>query len=153
MSAPLFRKLGGTYFIDDKVLNGVFEANFLKKLSTFKLEDSPLEANSFILSSGSFFSQGLISTPDSVFEPIFNADVIPSSLPDSWCDKNLFHSQPFMQFGVETDKNFKIKIKGEPIENVYAVGSLLGGANSAKEGSGGGIAILSALYVANSLSR
>lgn len=148
-----FEKLGGTYFIDDKVLNGDFDGNILKAVSTVKLEDSPLEASKFILSTGSFFSQGLVSTPDSISEPVLDSDLTAIPPSDEWSRKNFFESQPFMKFGVETDKDFKIKIKGQQIDNVYAIGSLLGGADSVKEGSGGGIAILTALQVANSITR
>ena len=53
-----------------------------------------------------------------------------------------------MQFGVTTDREFHVTFNGVPASNVYAVGAILGGTNPIREGSGGGVAILSALQVA-----
>lgn len=148
-----FEKLGGVFFLGDKVTKGFFQDYRLKEIETANLEDIHLRADHFILSTGSFFSQGLVSTPECIYEPTLNADVLQTQTRIDWCSKNILEPQRFMEFGVDTDENFRIKISGHVIENVYAAGSVLGGANPVQEGSGGGIAILTALHVAHSISR
>ena len=56
-----------------------------------------------------------------------------------------------MQFGVITDRDFHVNFKGVASQNVYATGAILGGTNPIREGSGGGVAILSALQVARQI--
>jgi glycerol-3-phosphate dehydrogenase subunit B len=54
-----------------------------------------------------------------------------------------------MSFGVLSDDRFRVLKDGVPVQNLYAAGSLLGGCNPVKEGSGAGIAMITALYVSD----
>ena len=63
----------------------------------------------------------------------------------------MFEAQPYMNFGVSTDTSLRAVKEQKPVENLYAVGSVLSGCNSLKEGSGAGVAILSALHVSESI--
>ena len=54
-----------------------------------------------------------------------------------------------MSFGVATDASFHATLNGVAVENLYAAGSVIGGCNSMKEGSGAGVAVLSSLHVAS----
>ena len=56
-----------------------------------------------------------------------------------------------MTFGVATDEKLRIKIKGDVQQNLFAVGSVLGGSNTIHEGCGAGVSMLTALYVAYNL--
>ena len=67
----------------------------------------------------------------------------------TWYKRNLFEDQPYMSFGIATDSSFKAIKDGNHVENLYVVGSVLGGCNALKEGSGAGVAILTSLYVSS----
>ena len=54
-----------------------------------------------------------------------------------------------MSFGVSVDAAFHPLRSGKPVANLYAIGSVVGGYDALKEGSGAGVALLTALYVAN----
>ncbi len=146
-----FEQLGGTYFLGDNVTRGYMEGPALKEIETANLSGMSLQADNFILATGSFFSQGLVAEPDRIYEPVLGADVEAPSDRSLWCGKSIFDNQPYMQFGVTTDRDFHVMFNGVPAGNVYAVGAILGGSNPIREGSGGGVAILSALQVARNI--
>lgn len=58
-----------------------------------------------------------------------------------------------MHYGVKTDEHFRAMMNGKPIENLYVSGSVLGGANPLKEGSGAGISLLTSLHVAEQILK
>ena len=65
----------------------------------------------------------------------------------------MFEAQPYMNFGVSTDGCLRAMKDRKPVENLYAAGSVLSGCNSLKEGSGAGVAIISALHVSESILK
>ena len=146
-----FQKLGGVYMLSDSVVSGEFEGGKLKSIKTNNHGDTEFKADNFILASGSFFSKGLASDIDGVYEPIFGLDVDSLDVRSEWYERNLFDAQPYMSFGVATDNEFHVKKNGERIENVYATGSVLSGFHPMKQGCGAGVSILSALYVSSLL--
>jgi len=148
-----FQELGGTYFLGDNVEEGTFKDNRLVNIKTNNHGDIKLEAEEFILASGSFFSKGIVANPEKLHEPIFGLDINGDSDRAQWFDKNVFNEQPFMRYGVKADSDFRASINGQPIENLYVAGSVLSGANSLKEGSGAGISILTSLFVAEQLLK
>ena len=100
---------------------------------------------------GSFFSKGLIATPDKVFEPVFGIDLTYADGREEWLDRNFWNRQNYISFGAGCTGKLNAIIDGKPVENLYAIGSLLGGSNTLYEGCGGGIAIISALYAADEI--
>ena len=144
-----FQKLGGTYMLGDSVTGGEFENGILKSITTQNHGDKKFEADNFILASGSFFSKGLVSDFDGVYEPVFGIDVDSIKERPQWYRRNMFEDQPYMEFGVATDKDFKTMKNGEKIDNLYAAGAVLSGFNALKEGCGAGISILTALHVSS----
>lgn len=148
-----FQKLGGTYILGDSVIRGDFEGNHLKGLYTVNHGDTFFEADNFVLASGSFFSRGIKATRDGVVEPIFALDVDCCPERTSWYDTNMFGSQPYMNFGVRTDKSFRVFRDGKTVENVYAAGSVLSGFNSIKEGCGAGVSILTSMDIVDTISK
>ena len=144
-----FQKVGGTYMLGDSVTGGGFEDGKLKYITTQNHADVRFEADNFIIATGSFFSKGLVSDINGVKEPIFGLDVKTSEVRADWYKRNLFESQPYMNFGVASDSGFRASREGKSIENLYVAGSVLAGCNSLKEGSGAGVAILSSLHVAS----
>ncbi len=148
-----FEELGGLYFLGDHVNDGIIEGNQLKEIHTTNHGDIKMEADQFILATGSFYSKGLVATPDKIYEPIFGLDIDASDKREDWFDEKVFNNQPFMQYGVKADDDFRATINGNPIDNLFVAGSVLGGANALKEGSGAGISLLTSLYVAENLLK
>ena len=148
-----FQELGGTYFLGDNVEEGTFENNRLVAIGTNNHGDIKLEADEFILASGSFFSKGIVATRDKLYEPIFGLDVDGETNGSEWRDEKFFNDQPYMHFGVKTDSQFRAMIKGESVENLFVAGSVLGGANALKEGSGAGISLLTSLHVVEQILK
>jgi len=145
-----FQKLGGVYMLGDTVTGGDIADGKLRSITTANHGSTRFEADNFILASGSFFSKGLVSDIDGVREPVLGLDVDYLEERPQWYRKDMFEAQPYMSFGVSTDDGFHALKDGKPVENLYAVGSVLGGYYPMKEGSGAGVAILTALHVASS---
>ncbi len=143
-----FQELGGTYLLGDNVEEGTFENNRLLDIKTKNHGDIKLKAEQFILTSGSFYSKGIVAAPNKIYDPIFGLDIDGDTDRAQWFDEKIFNDQPYMYYGVKTDKHFRALMSGEPIGNLYVAGSVLGGANALKEGSGAGICLLSSLHVA-----
>lgn len=142
-----FQKLGGVYMLGDTVTDGEIVEGKLKYIRTSNHGETEFYADNFIIASGSFFSKGLVSDFEGVREPVLGLDVDAPVERAQWFGKNLFETQPYMSFGVITDDEFHAWKGGDPVTNLYAVGSLLGGCNPVKEGSGAGVAVITALYV------
>lgn len=146
-----FEKLGGVYMLGDTVTQAKFEHNKVKSVSSINHGDIPFYAENFILASGSYFSNGLVAHPHQVIEPVFSSDIDFAPEREDWYDKSFLGKQNYMRFGVMTDDCFRIKIKGNVQQNLFAVGSILSGFNALYEGCGAGVSMLSALYVADNL--
>ncbi len=146
-----FQELGGTYLLGDNVELGEFDNNRLLAIQTSNHGDIRFEADQFILATGSFYSKGIVAAPDKVYEPIFGLDVDGHDDRSAWFDEEIFNPQPYMHFGVKTDTDFRALMDDESVDNLYVAGSVLGGANSLKEGSGAGVSMLTSLYVAEQL--
>lgn len=148
-----FEHLGGVYMLGDKVTEGRIADATLKTLSTVSLGADSLSADQFVMATGSFFSSGLVARPDSIRESVFDLDVDAPADRSKWYSKQVFDEQPYMSFGVHTDGSFRVSKDGKTIDNLYAVGAILGGCNSLKEESGAGVAILTALTVAKAIDK
>lgn len=148
-----FEELGGTYFLGDNVKEGILKNNRLVSIQTNNHGDIKLEADQFVLASGSFYSKGIVATRDKLYEPILGLDIDGDIDRDKWLDDKFFNNQPYMHYGVKTDGKFRALMNGRPVENLYVAGSVLGGANALKEGSGAGISLLTSLYVAEQLLK
>ncbi len=115
------------------------------------LEGEVLEADDFVLATGSFFGGGLVATPQRVCESVVGVDVAFAPERDDWYSRGALSEQPFERFGVVTDEDFHPMMEGAKVSNLYAVGALLAGADGVTEGCGGGVATLSALCVAEKI--
>ncbi len=123
-----FISSGGTLLPGDSVVSGDWDGEGrLLRVRTRNLEDTPLEADSFILCTGKFFSRGLVSTMDRVYEPLFGCDVSYDPDREGWCHPDFFGKQPFESFGVVTDSRGRVLFGGKPAENLYAAGEILSG--------------------------
>lgn len=149
----LFTGFGGYYMPGDTVTHGEFEGNRLRRVFTKNFGGIPLEADNFVISTGSFFGHGLIADFEKIYEPVFGLDLEAGKSRTEWYDKNFYAAQPYMAYGVITDDKLRPQRKGETVENLYATGALLGGFNALKEGSGAGITLATALSAADFITR
>lgn len=146
-----FRALGGTIFQGDSVVNATFEQDTISRIFTANHTETPFVAKNFVLCAGDFYSQGLTALSDKVYEPVFQADVNFTGDCTTWCEQDFFAKQPYQYFGVITDKNFHVQKEGKTISNLYAGGAILSSFNALKEGSGAGVAMLSAIAISNAI--
>ena len=146
-----FVELGGTFFLGDTVEKAFFDGDTVIGITTNNHSDIQFYAEQYVLASGSFFSKGIISRSNEIYEPVLNADVEYDSQRDNWFCKNVFDVQPYMSYGVKTDAGFHPLRDGVPVRNMFAIGSVLSGYNPLEEGCGSGVAILTALHVANTI--
>ncbi len=138
-----FGELGGTYLGEEEVVDARVENGIVRSVHTRGPGGNVLEAAHFILASGSFFSKGLRSNPFRVFEPVFGLDVDASEDRNAWYNDDFASDQPYMQYGVRTDAALHPLVEGRPLQNLFAIGSVLGGTRP-EFGSGAGLAVRSA---------
>ncbi len=143
-----FKRLGGMYMLGDTVYGGAIADGKIQSVNTVNLGDMPLTGKNFILATGSFFSHGLEATANEIIEPVFRLDIKYSGTRDDWYRENIYEDQAYMKFGVVTDSDFFVYKSGHRITNFRAIGSVLGGHDALNEGSGGGVASITALKVA-----
>lgn len=147
-----YKVLGGTYLSGDEAIRAEVAGGRVCSVYTSNLEGHSLEADNFILATGGFFSKGLRSNPFAVTEPVFGLDVEASQDRNDWYAPSFAADQPYMQYGVKTDAGLHAISGGKPIENLYAIGSVLGGTHP-EFGSAAGLAIRSAFAVADQISK
>lgn len=148
-----FTKLGGVYMLGDSIMNMELKDDKVSCVYSYNHGDVPFVGKNYVLATGSYFSQGLIATPEKVFEPLFDLDVDYLPEREEWYDHNVFKAQQYQQFGVKTDNEFKAIRYGKTIDNLYVAGAILEAFNPIKEGCGGGVSMLTALNVAENILR
>ena len=147
-----FEKAGGRFFLGDTVTDADFdEDGKVKSVGTANFGDIRIFADDFVLASGSFFSKGLVATPEKVTEPIFGVDLTYMEGRENWFDMNFWNRQNYISFGAAIDSNLNAAIEGRTVGNLYAIGSLIGGSNTLYEGCGGGIAMITAMAAADNI--
>ena len=145
-----FEKAGGRFFLGDTVIESTAdEKGQIRYISTVNFNDIRMEADNFVLATGSFFSKGLIATPDKIYEPVFGIDLTYNEGRDNWFNTNFWKKQNYISFGARVDADLNASINGNKISNLYAIGSVTGGTNALYEGCGGGVAIITALAAAD----
>ncbi len=145
-----FEKAGGRFLLGDCVTEASFnEEGYVESVKTANFGDIKMYADNFVLATGSFFSKGLVATPDKVYEPVFGIDIINETQRGEWFDKCFWNKQNYISFGASVDNHLNVSIEGRKVGNLYAIGSLTGGCNGLYEGCGGGVAIITALAAAD----
>ena len=72
---------------------------------------------------------------------------------DNWFDGNFWNRQNYISFGASTKDGIHACISGRRTPNLYVIGSILSGSNTLYEGSGGGIAIITAMAAADAILK
>lgn len=104
--------------------------------------ETEYHAEQFIIATGGVIGGGIVSTPDKVYEKIFNIQLESPETVEERSDKNVFGSHKFTKFGVNVNEKFQaIGSNGSPVyENVYFAGNTLGNYDFPTEKSGYGVA-------------
>lgn len=148
-----FVSLGGEFFLSDQVERGDIENGRLLRVFSHNMAEEPLEADDFVLATGSFMSRGLASNYQEVWEPIFRLDVDAADKRPDWHNDQFFSVQPFMSFGVRTDDALHALKDGKAIGNLYVAGSVLSGNDFTVYGDREGVDLLTALQVAHNILK
>ena len=160
-----FIEQGGMLLNGDQVIQGEFSyvdkedpvhSHYrLNRVFTKNHGDFPLQAKQFVLATGSFFSQGLKASADSMEEPIFGLDMDQTASRTDWYSSAFFspQSHPFLSMGVKTTSQLQAIKTGHVIDNFYCAGAILSGYNPVLEGSGSGVAISSGFHAAESIIK
>jgi len=154
MLRQYFRSIGGDYFLGDTVSSATLASDgSIRSIFTDNLGDTPIEADEFILASGSFISHGLLATYEKICEPIFGLDVDAPERRTDWCSSDIYARQPYMSAGVATDNHFHPSINGHTVRNLFVAGSVGAGCDPLQEQSGAGVAILTAMFIAREILK
>ena len=145
-----FEKAGGRFFLGDTVTDAEYDGQGkVKSIGSANFGDIRLYADNFVLATGSFFSKGLVATPDTITEPVFGVDLKVNEGRENWFDRNFWNRQEYISFGAAVYSDLNVSVEGKEIPNLYAAGSIIGGCNALYEGCGGGVAIVTAMKVAD----
>ena len=147
-----YQLLGGIYLMGDEVVRAHTHEGVVHSVATRNLDNHYIEAANFILSTGGYFSKGLISNPFQVLEPVFGLDVEYKEDRNEWYNPSFKEDQPYMHFGVKADENLHALQDGKPLKNLYVAGSILGG-NRPEFGFAAGQCIRTALFAADQILK
>ncbi|AKO45443.1 glycerol-3-phosphate dehydrogenase subunit GlpB [[Haemophilus] ducreyi] len=148
-----FEKLGGLLLNGDRTVSAEFGGDRVARIFTTLHQEESINADHFVLASGSFFSNGLVAEFERVKEPIFDLDIIGNkafinSERASWTDKRFAAAQPYQSAGVAINHHCQVYKNGNLIPNLYAIGNVLGGFLGIEQGCASGVSIVTALTVA-----
>ncbi len=139
-----FAALGGFFVPAVPVHKGMVRHGRVESVQT---SDDVLDAQTYILTTGSFFSKGLKSDHRELSEPVFGLDIKVSG---DFCSNHfLAHKgHGFNRTGVIVNHHLQPSIDGRVINNLYVAGAVLAGYDPIIESSGGGVAISTAWQAA-----
>ncbi|WP_140919180.1 glycerol-3-phosphate dehydrogenase subunit GlpB [Limnobaculum xujianqingii] len=146
-----FQQLGGQFMPGDAVLRAETEGQNVTRIYTRNHTDIPVVAQQVVLASGSFFSNGLVAEFDRIHEPVFGLDVHDAAQRADWTQESMFSAQPYLRFGVKTDRQLRGTVAGQSLNNLYIIGAVLGGYDPISQGCGAGVSLVTAQYAAEQI--
>ena len=102
----------------DSALKAHFHGNKVRAIQTRLHEEEEITAEHFVLASGSFFSKGLVSEFDKIYEPVFHSDIIGvEGFNDTdrftWTDHRFSNPQPYQSAGVAINAQCQVQKSGQ----------------------------------------
>ena len=151
-----FEKSGGLMMNGDRALRAELNGDRVLKIYTEIHQEIAITAQHFVLATGSFFSNGLIADFDRIYEPVFGADILEMNnfAADkrlSWTHHRFSQPQPYQSAGVVINSRCQVQKSGQFLQNLFAVGNVIGGYNGIELGCGSGVAIITALCAAEQI--
>lgn len=126
-----FQMLGGLYRTNQRVTTAHTANGRVAYITTDARPGMHLEADNYILATGTLASGGLVTRDGAVAEPLFNLDLTPDGR-------------------VTVDNNLHPSQQGQTIDNLYAIGDIL--ARDPRAGADReGVAMLTALHAARQI--
>jgi glycerol-3-phosphate dehydrogenase subunit B len=115
----------------------------------------PYAAAEYVLATGGLVGKGVGSDRSQVYEPIFGCHVPQPQDRSEWYDDEVFGTHLFPRFGVEVGADLRPRTSNGAVEyeNLRAAGSIIGGADFAKEKSGSGISIATGVAAGNAAAE
>ena len=112
-----------------------------------KGREVPYYADQYVLATGGFVGKGLDSDREAVREPVFDCHVPHPDDRYDWFVDDAFGDHPFARFGIRPNTSMQpLDADGNPeFENLYAAGSVVGGADVAREKSASGVSLATAI--------
>jgi glycerol-3-phosphate dehydrogenase subunit B len=117
---------------------------------------STLDSRATILATGSMLHGGLIAAQNGrIYEPVFNIPVEAGDNRSQWVQPSAFDNQNYATFGIAVNSHMQpLDVHGDVmLENLYAVGGILQGADRSLEGSRQGIDIATSFCAVDHLAR
>ncbi|MEK7442315.1 MAG: anaerobic glycerol-3-phosphate dehydrogenase subunit GlpB [Chloroflexota bacterium] len=146
-----FQNHGGRFIMGPTVTGEIEGGRVVSASADMNGHIKEYRAENYVLASGGFLNGGIIGEMDgTVRESIFNLPIAsdrpegfrkPFGSRGEWTNEVFLASHPYAKFGLSVDKNLRpIDANGKVIaENLFAVGSVLAGADRVNEGSREGI--------------
>ena len=112
-----------------------------------KGREVPYYADQYVLATGGFVGKGLDSDREAVREQVFDCHVPHPDDRYDWFVDDAFGDHPFARFGIRPNTSMQpLDADGNPeFENLYAAGSVVGGADVAREKSASGVSLATAI--------
>ena len=115
----------------------------------------PYAADTVVLATGGLVGKGLDSDREGVREPVLDLHVPQPESRYDWFVDDAFGDQPYARFGVRIDEHGRpTGPDGDPEHpNVFAAGSVVGGADVAREKSASGLSLATGLVAGQEAAR